>query len=36
MAVEIWRLLKKGVLSNAANLTEDNKIASVLRWLCNL
>ncbi|UJS20662.1 MAG: type II restriction endonuclease [Candidatus Brocadia sp.] len=36
MAVEIWNLLKKGILSNAANLTDDNQIASVSRWLCNL
>lgn len=27
---------QKGVLSNAANLADDNKIGSVLRWLCNL
>lgn len=32
MAVEIWNLLKKGILSNAANLTDDNQIASVSRW----
>lgn len=36
MAVEIWNLLKKGTLSNAANLTDDNQIASLSRWLCNL
>ncbi|GJQ24253.1 MAG: hypothetical protein HBSAPP01_20430 [Candidatus Brocadia sapporoensis] len=36
MAVEIWNLLKKGILSNTANLTDDNQIASVSRWLCNL
>lgn len=36
MATEIWNLLKKGVLSNAANLTEDNQIASLSRWLCSL
>lgn len=36
MAVEIWNLLKKGALSNTANLTDDNQIASLSRWLCNL
>ena len=36
MAIEIWNLLKKGVLSNAANLTDDNQIASLSRWLCSL
>ena len=36
MAVEIWNLLKKGTLSNAANLTDDDQIASLSRWLCNL
>ena len=36
MATEIWNLLKKGVLSNAANLTDDNQIASLSRWLCSL
>lgn len=36
MAVEIWTLLKKGTLSNAANLTDDDQVASLSRWLCNL
>ncbi|UJS16210.1 MAG: type II restriction endonuclease [Candidatus Jettenia sp.] len=36
MATEIWHLLKKGILTNAANLTDDNQIASLSRWLCNL
>lgn len=36
MATEIWNLLKKGVLSNAANLTDDNQIVSLSRWLCSL
>ncbi len=36
MAIEIWNLLKKGTLSNAANLTDDDQIACVSRWLCNL
>jgi hypothetical protein len=36
MASEIWTLLRRGVLENAANLTEETQIASVTRWLCNL
>jgi len=36
MATEIWDELKKGVLSNAANLNEDNQVASISHWLCNL
>lgn len=36
MAIEIWNLLKKGILTNAANLTDDNQIASLSRWLCSL
>jgi len=36
MAVEIWSQLKRGILANAANLTDDNQIASVSRWLCSL
>ncbi len=36
MAVEIWKMLKKGTLENAANLTDDNQIASITRWLCSL
>jgi hypothetical protein len=36
MAVEIWSQLKRGTLTNAANLTNDNHIASLSRWLCNL
>jgi hypothetical protein len=36
MAVEIWSHLKSGILVNAANLTNDNHIASVSRWLYNL
>lgn len=36
MAGEIWSQLKRGLLANAANLTDDNHIASVSRWLCNL
>ncbi len=36
MASEIWRQLEKGTLSNAANLNDDNQIASLSRWLCAL
>jgi hypothetical protein len=36
MASEIWSLLKSGVLENAANLTDENQIASITRWLCTL
>ncbi|KAA0274088.1 MAG: restriction endonuclease [Chloroflexi bacterium] len=36
MAAEIWDELQRGILSNAANLNEDNQVASLSRWLCNL
>ncbi len=36
MASEIWSLLKQGFISNAANLTDDEQIASITRWLCSL
>jgi type II restriction enzyme len=36
MATEIWNLLKRGTLANAANLTDDDQIASLSRWLCSL
>jgi len=36
MAAEIWSLLRKRIINNAANLTEESQIASVTRWLCNL
>lgn len=36
MAGEIWSQLGSDVLENAANLTDDNQIASLSRWLCNL
>ncbi|MGD1083549.1 MAG: AvaI/BsoBI family type II restriction endonuclease [Verrucomicrobiota bacterium] len=36
MASEIWALLKEGDLENAANLTDENQIASITRWLCAL
>jgi len=36
MAAEIWNLLKRGILENAANLSNEDQIASIARWLCNL
>ncbi|MEB3311797.1 MAG: type II restriction endonuclease [Snowella sp.] len=36
MASEIWDQLESGTLSNAANLNEENQVASISRWLCNL
>ena len=36
MASEIWESLKGGTLENAANLTDENQIASITRWLCSL
>jgi type II restriction enzyme len=36
MAKEIWGMLKQGNLENAANLTDDDQIASITRWLCTL
>lgn len=36
MAGEIWSQLENGTLSNAANLNEENQVASISRWLCNL
>lgn len=36
MAKEIWTELEEGILSNAANLTDANQVASLCRWLCNI
>lgn len=36
MANEIWDELQQGVLSNAANLNNENQLASISHWLCNL
>jgi hypothetical protein len=36
MAGEIWRDLTNGILSNAANLNEDDQVVSISHWLCNL
>lgn len=36
MAGEIWKMLSNHDLENAANLTDDDQIASITRWLCSL
>lgn len=36
MALEIWQLLESGKLENAANLTNEEHITSLTRWLCGL
>ena len=36
MAQEIYRQLQEGVLSNAANLTNEAQTVSVCKWLINL
>jgi len=36
MASEIWELLEKGILANAANLNVSSQTASICRWLCLL
>jgi hypothetical protein len=36
MSTEIWALLESGALENAANLTNENQIASISRWICTL
>jgi hypothetical protein len=36
MAEEIWRLLQDGAIENAANLTSDDQVASISRWLCSI
>jgi hypothetical protein len=36
MASEIWEMLERGGLDNAANLTDEGQIASVMSWFCNL
>lgn len=36
MADEIWQQLNDGTMTNAANLTDDNQVASLSRWLCDL
>ena len=34
MAGEIWDMLKRGNLENAANLTDEDQISSITSWLC--
>jgi type II restriction enzyme len=36
MAEEIWNQLEDGTLSNAANLTNADQVASLCGWLCSL
>ena len=36
MAAEIWGQLETGSMDNAANLTNEDQMASLCRWLCNL
>lgn len=36
MAGEIWEQLQDGRLTNAANLTCDDQVASLCSWLCDL
>ena len=36
MAQEIWADLTEGRLENAANLTIDDQVAAISRWLCSL
>jgi hypothetical protein len=36
MAGEIWDMLKRGSLENAANLTDEDQISSISSWLCKL
>ncbi|MCX6909244.1 MAG: restriction endonuclease [Verrucomicrobia bacterium] len=36
MASEIWSMLRTGELDNAANLTNEDQITSISRWLCTL
>ena len=36
MATEIWAMLKRGDLENAANLTDEVQIASISQWLCSI
>jgi Restriction endonuclease BsobI len=36
MAAEIWERLENRQLTNAANLTDERQLLSIVRWLCNL
>lgn len=36
MAGEIWNSLEDGTITNAANLTNEDQVASISRWLCQM
>lgn len=36
MASEIWDMLNLSILENAANLTDEDQIASISQWLCSI
>ena len=36
MAKEIWEMLKRGHLENAANLTDEDQMVSITSWICGL
>jgi len=36
MSTEIWSQLESKILGNAANLTDENQVASISLWLCSL
>ena len=36
MSLEIWSQLESNVLSNAANLTDGDQLASITNWLCSI
>ncbi|GER80842.1 MAG: type II restriction endonuclease [Anaerolineales bacterium] len=36
MSAEIWEQLESGILSNAANLTDERQVMSISQWLCGL
>jgi len=36
MAGEIWGMLERGELANAANMTDDKQAISLVSWLCKL
>ena len=36
MAKEIWQMLQKGLLDNAANLTDEAQLCALTAWLCTL
>jgi hypothetical protein len=36
MSIEIWEQLEAKILSNAANLSDENQVISISQWLCHL